>query len=189
MTSLEEKWAENPVEEAERPDVRPLDVLPVAPLNDRVLILPDPVSDKAGALWVPDVAKQYRNTGVLLAAGLSALDKMHDNGILVGDRVQFGKFAGLISEWDHVVKIGATGCPHERHEWGARRKVGDNDMYDFDCEKCGAVRRLERIIVCHIEDIMADESLADRLANHEAQIVRKTDTQGRTCHKIERSTP
>ena len=48
----------------------------------------------AGGLHIPDTAKTVQSRGILMAAGLAAMDKLADALIEIGDEVFLGRFAG-----------------------------------------------------------------------------------------------
>lgn len=71
--------------------------LPAQPLWDKVAVWMIPVEESktAGGLFVPDIAQGIIKTrGVLLAAGLSALDKLYGYGVEPGHIVWWGRYAG-----------------------------------------------------------------------------------------------
>lgn len=47
-----------------------------------------------GGLAVPDEARRSENRGILVSAGLKAMDVLNDNCIELGDIIWFGRFAG-----------------------------------------------------------------------------------------------
>ncbi|HKJ92716.1 MAG TPA: co-chaperone GroES [Longimicrobiales bacterium] len=62
----------------------------VQPLNDFILVQPVEADDKtASGLYVPDVAREAPVEGTVLAVAAGV-----DNGVVVGDRVVFKRFAG-----------------------------------------------------------------------------------------------
>ena len=65
------------------------------PLGKNVLIWRIEGEEKtAGGLYVPEEHREVKTRGVLIAAGLAALDVLADNLIAVGDEVVFAKYAG-----------------------------------------------------------------------------------------------
>jgi chaperonin GroES len=73
--------------------------IPYLPIGKNVLIFRIPEEERtAGGLYIPDSNKEPKSQGVLLAAGLQALDIMADHLIEIGDMVWFGKWAGWESE-------------------------------------------------------------------------------------------
>lgn len=75
--------------------------IPYLPLGKNVILFRMPAeTTTAGGLIIPETEWQPKPEGVLLAAGLNALDILRDNLIELGDVVWFGRFAG----WDKEVK-------------------------------------------------------------------------------------
>lgn len=69
--------------------------LPFQPVFSSIVVWRIPTQEKtAGGLYVPDTAKEPRSRGILLAAGLKALDELVDHGVELGDVVVFAKYAG-----------------------------------------------------------------------------------------------
>ncbi len=67
------------------------------PLWDNVTVWRIPVEEKrsAGGLHIPDVAQgRITHRGVLVAAGLAAMDRLYAYGVEVGHIVTFGRYAG-----------------------------------------------------------------------------------------------
>lgn len=159
--------------------------LPAAPIGDRVLLLPDPPKEETDyKIRLPESARFRPNTGLLLAAGLSAKDKLHDNGIETGDSVVWGQFAGVIYEWDHIKTPGKKECAE--HQW--ERVPSPRDRVTAgQCEKCGAVRWTECLILANVDDIQASVGLEKRFRSGSTKVARGKDSEGRTNHFIERN--
>ncbi len=69
--------------------------IPYLPIGKNVLIWRIEAEEKtAGGLYVPDTSKEVKSRGVLLAAGLAAMDIFADNLVEIGDEVCFAHFAG-----------------------------------------------------------------------------------------------
>lgn len=65
------------------------------PKGKRVIIYRlDGEEKTAGGLYVPEEHREVRSRGVLMAAGLAAMDELHDALIEIGDEVCIGRFAG-----------------------------------------------------------------------------------------------
>lgn len=71
------------------------------PLDDIVVVYRLPTNQDMtktpGGLWIPDIAQdraQPYSVGLLLYAGVAALDDLADSGCVPGDYVKFGRFAG-----------------------------------------------------------------------------------------------
>lgn len=76
----------------------------VRPLDDRILVLPDPAEEKTkSGIFLPEGAKEKPMTGKVTAAGPG---KLSDTGtrtalsVKVGDTVLYGKYAGTEIEID-----------------------------------------------------------------------------------------
>lgn len=134
--------------------------LPAAPVGDRVLLLQDPPMDKTEyGIIIPDEGKLRPSTGVLLSAGLAALDKLYDNGIEMGDHVMWGKFAGVIYEWDHLLNEPKNPC--EEHNWTRGKNPRDRTAA-HTCDVCGADRLVECVILANVDDIQCSVGLEER---------------------------
>jgi chaperonin GroES len=72
----------------------------IVPLNDRVLVkrLSNPEEKTKGGLFIPDVATEAPQQGVVLAAGEGRLNKNGDAriplNVIAGDVILFGKYSG-----------------------------------------------------------------------------------------------
>ena len=160
--------------------------LPGAPAGERVLLLQDPPKSASEyGIHIPDVAQRRPSTGVLLDAGLQALDKLHDAGIEIGDHVIWGQFAGVIYEWDHIHSNGSQPCEHEG-SWTRLPSPRDRASA-FKCEKCEAVRWVEALIIANVDDIQVSEDLAARRRAGKMRYKRGTSGEDkRTTFYIER---
>lgn len=68
---------------------------PFHPSFSNVLVWRLPEADRtAGGLFIPETSQAPRDRGVLLAAGLKAMDELFTNGYELGDVVVFAKYAG-----------------------------------------------------------------------------------------------
>lgn len=178
---------------------RELRNLPAAPLGDRIVIRQMPIKETSEAgLIKPDVAKERQFGGVLLAAGDSAADKLYDFGCEIGDEIWFGKYAGVVEEWQHIVRDGnQADCPHD----GAWEFVPKTDEASWAlvppegyieelraCRSCGALRVSERIVVANVDDILLNVDLQVRLERGIMRRIRGQDADGRTRYYISRNT-
>lgn len=78
--------------------------IPYAPIGKNVLIWRIEGEEKtAGGLYVPETSKEVKSRGVLLAAGLAAMDIFADNLVEVGDEVCFAHYAGRERDAEKVV--------------------------------------------------------------------------------------
>lgn len=69
-----------------------------APFGDRVIVWRLPTIDKTeGGLFMPENRDDPHVLGVLVAAGMRALDELESNGITLGHMVKWERFAG----WEH----------------------------------------------------------------------------------------
>jgi co-chaperonin GroES (HSP10) len=162
-----------------------LNDLPIQPLGERVAYRQNPPDEESeGGVVVPEVAQHKPFAGVLIAAGLQAMDKLYDMGVEIGDEVWWGKFAGVMEEWDHIVESGnKIGC---KHDW-ARHIVKRYGTQGFKCATCGAVRWIEPIVVGNVDDIMGSVQLAERIRSGKMIVKRGQEKDsGRTTYFIER---
>ncbi len=158
------------------------DELPSTPLNDRIMVLPDPPRQETeGGLVIPEIAQKQALEATLVDAGLRARDILHDNGDMIGDRILFGQFAGVWEERDHLVKDGNDpSCPHS--DWVHRRLESTFRRQGKECAACGAWRLQEPVLIMNVGDILANISKAERLRSGEFQLVRATSFDGKTTH-------
>lgn len=81
--------------------------LDAQPLYTNIIVWRIPESDRTkGGLYVPETSKMPRSKGVLLAAGLKAMDELNSYGTKIGDVVEFAKYAGV--DLDVKEREGAT---------------------------------------------------------------------------------
>jgi len=159
--------------------------LPGAVIGERVFLLPDPPKEETEyGLHIPEVAQLRPFTGVLIDAGLKALDQLYDQGIEIGDHVWWGKFAGVIQEWDHIIEDGNKPC--SEHRW-ARVPTTRDRTSNYTCDTCGAKRTIESLIVANVEDIQVSVELGQRRRDGRTKYRRGVtkDTEA-TQHVIER---
>jgi co-chaperonin GroES (HSP10) len=158
------------------------DQLPGMPAHDLIMIQPDPVeTETIVKLVIPELAQVRASSGRIVHAGLKARDQMYDNGHELGDRIWFGKYAGIWEEWDHITEPGKEDCTHD---WARAPNPGDR-MQAFVCE-CGAKRLQEPVLVMNVADIKVNVSLEDRLRSGDMGIFYATTEDGRTQHVIRR---
>ncbi len=63
----------------------------VQPLDERVLVEPQDLTEKVGSIIIPDTAKEKPSMGNVVAVGT---DEELQKVLKVGDKVIFGKYAG-----------------------------------------------------------------------------------------------
>jgi len=88
-------------------------VVPLPPSFDNILVLRLPLKEKvtAGGIILNATSKhgewqaEPESEGILVGAGLQALDYLRAHGIVVGDHVEIGRFAG----WEREAKLIADG--------------------------------------------------------------------------------
>lgn len=69
-----------------------------APFADRIIVWRLPPFEKTeGGIFMPDSFQDTNVFGVLVAAGMQALDTLESNGVTLGHIVKFERFAG----WEH----------------------------------------------------------------------------------------
>lgn len=75
--------------------------LPYLPMGKNVLVYRMPMETKtAGGLYIAETARVAKPMGILVAAGLAALDVLSDHLVEIGDIVWFGRF----HEYEEEVK-------------------------------------------------------------------------------------
>lgn len=157
--------------------------LPGMPAGDVIMIKRDaPAETTEGGLVIPKTAQSLECFGTIMHAGLSARDKMYDNGHDVGDYVSFGKFASVLGEWDRLT---AEGDPDCKHDW-ERASYENEWRRSFGCSKCKAMRCQEAIAIMQVEDIKVNYTMEERLRSGAMRIVRRNTSVG-TQHQIERA--
>ena len=163
------------------------DQLPAAPRGHRVLAKPNPPAKETdGGLVIPEIAMHRPNIGVIIHAGLNARDAFHDHGDQVGDEIWWGKFAGVIEEWDRVVEENPKDkCKIGDHTWLRQPSPGDR-MSAWSCSMCSSKRLAEPLIVLNHDDILCNVSLQRRIESGEVAQVRGKLPDGRTQHYIDR---
>lgn len=106
--------------------------------NVQVFRIPDQ-SVSAGGIIIPDTHSEPQPVGVLVAAGLAALDIMADNLIEVGDVVWFGRFAG----WEREVSRIAEGKGVKVLQMKIEDVLGSVDAVDRSSKRYRVVRDAE----------------------------------------------
>lgn len=155
---------------------------PAAPMGHRILLrpfAPDEVSE--GGLVVPETAQQRPYAGTILAAGDEAAKKLRDARVRIGDEVWWAKFAGVIEEWQHIVKEGNdANCKHDGN-WQYLKCPGDR-MQLRECPLCGAHKLTEPVIVANVDDILCNVSLQQRIERGEVVRCRGIGSEGETTY-------
>jgi co-chaperonin GroES (HSP10) len=159
--------------------------LPASPRGHRILCEPSPVkTETESGLVIPGIAQARPNTGRIIAAGLNALDAMYDHGDQIGDEVWWGKFAGVIEEWDRIVEEGEGHATCE-HDWARRPSTGLNHGA-WECEKCKSKRLASPLCVLNHDDILCNVSLRRRLESGNIAQARGKTSSGSTQHFMDR---
>lgn len=115
---------------------------PYLPMGKVALIYRIPTEEKtAGGLYIPGEAQEAESQGVLLGAGLQALDILREHLIDVGDVVWFARFAGS----EKTI----------RREGGEGWQAGKILQLKVD-EILGSVDALDRVGVTH--DLQYDDT-------------------------------
>jgi co-chaperonin GroES (HSP10) len=158
--------------------------LPAAPRGHRLICKPNaPKSESDCGLIIPDSAQILPVVGIILAAGLNARDEMYDHGDEIGDEVWWGKFAGVMEEWDRIVKDGKGVC--SEHSWERMRSPGKN-IHCFSCMICKAERQVDPIVVINCNDILCNATAELRRSAGQYAITRGKTASGQTQHFIDR---
>lgn len=109
-------------------------VAPYMPMGNNVLVLrlpsPATATKTAGGLFIPETAQEEPeplSEGILVQAGCAARDVLRAHGILLGDHVQIGRFAGWEKEFrlDAVAKNSKKILQMKEHD-----VLGSFDLHD-----------------------------------------------------------
>lgn len=74
--------------------------LPMLPTGDRVAVeRVDEEEDVVGGIIIPGGDKERNQYATIVAAGLLALDVMHDHNIHIGDTICIAKYSGIVWQW------------------------------------------------------------------------------------------
>ena len=157
------------------------DQKPAAASGFRIMVLPDPPRQESQIIVKPADLDKVPHVGIIVGAGLIARDKLYDNGHELGDRVWWGKFAGVMEEWDRILE-GKASC---EHLW---RRVPEPlpESRAWECDHCKGKRRADLMLVMNVDDILANVDLERRLETGKWKIVRGATAAGATTHKIVR---
>jgi hypothetical protein len=158
--------------------------LPASTRGHRILVRPDPPIVESDIIIKPEAYEYLPNKGVLVGAGMTALDEMYDHGDELGDHVWWGKFAGVIEEWDHIEDETAKGRACE-HVWVQQRAPSPKSRR-WQCSECKSTRLAEHMLVMNVGDLLANESLQRRIEAGQVAIKRGKTADGRTQHYIDR---
>lgn len=185
-----------------------LRTVPAAPIGSRVFVRPHPIAGETASKFIkPDEAKERQMAGTLIAAGDAAADALYDAGVEIGDEIWYGRYAGIIEEWLHIVKDGRKPCTHEgawdivpkRISAATDREVvydprwkglnPDDDTKMRECRECGALRLEERVVIMDAADIVCSVDLQVRLEIGEVRRERRVTADGKTRYTIVREFP
>lgn len=161
------------------------DELPAAPIGDRILVRPAPPDEESQLIIKPDDQKYRPNKGEIVAAGLSARDKLHDQGGEIGDTIWHGKFAGVMEEWDHYEHMG-KGADKCQHVWTRSPAERPRDK-KWSCDACSSTRIAEHILVMNVDDILGNVTLQRRIDSGVISVKRGQTTGGRTQFYVNRN--
>lgn len=144
--------------------------LPQQPVGDKVLVLEAPPDLRSlGGVILPEksVVKQ-QVSGMIVAAGLDALDKLRDSGLAVGHVVSWSKYAGVIAEWRRIIVLGTDpACEHA--DWGSMPQP-EGSPKRYRCTACGAVMRVDNTLILSVDDLHSSVDLARQLRDGEVRI-------------------
>ena len=159
--------------------------LPATPRGHRLLCEPlSPKEETETGLVIPAIAQHRPHMGRIIAAGLVALDNMHDHGDQLGDEIWWGKFAGVMEEWDRLTEEG-KGAANCAHSWD-RQPAPLKDHSAYQCSVCKSKRLVSPLCVLNHDDILCNVSLQRRIEAGQMSQFRGVTSDGRTQHRIER---
>jgi co-chaperonin GroES (HSP10) len=178
-----------------RPELRKA---PAHPMGARVLVREFPVGSKTeGGIDVAEIAKKRYMAGELIAVGDQAADKLYDLGCEIGDEVWYAQYAGLVEEWQHIVKDGnERGCLHDgswdfvpKNDKAWTELVGEpnDNMQLRSCRSCTAIKLAERVLVLSVDDLILNVDVQARLERGDLTRMRGEDSEGRTRYYLVRS--
>lgn len=141
---------------------------PAAVLGKRIMVRQKPPEAKSPGqiLHIPDTAKSRPFEGLLVGAGDEACDILYDQGVERNDEVWFGKYVGVIEDWQHWLHDGDD--PDCDHKDGGQSAL---DFLPIDvpdsqarvCSKCGAILVVEPMVVMNCDDLVGDVDLQLRV--------------------------
>lgn len=158
--------------------------LPAAPTGERIMVIADPPPEESQVIVKPDDQKLRPHIGVIMHAGLGALDKMHDHGHEIGDRIWWGKFAGVFEEWDRITVETKKGAACD-HLW-TRQAAPMPHVKVWKCDHCESTRQCDAIGIMNVDDVLANESLERRIEGGSVGYKRGVLSNGKTQHVLER---
>jgi co-chaperonin GroES (HSP10) len=132
--SWERIYLQGKIRLAERLKEHGVKVEPYMPMADNVLVLrlpPPPTKVKTeGGLFIPETAQEEPeplSEGILVQAGMLARDVLRAHGIVLGDHVQIGRFAG----WEKEFAADKTGKSAKRIlQMKERDILGSFDLFE-----------------------------------------------------------
>lgn len=161
--------------------------LPAAPRAGRILCLPDPPKSESDCgLIIPDSAMVQAHYGTIIHAGLTARDAMYDHGDEIGDKVWWGKFAGVMEEWDRIIEDGKRPCPIEDHSWERVPGNHGKNVHRFSCMHCKSQRRVDLVVVMNHDDLLCNVTAERRRDAGKYTITRGKTATGSTQHFLDR---
>jgi len=151
--------------------------LPGMPVGERILIRPWPPEEVTeGGIVVADVAKEWINGGTIIGMGDEAAEKLHDRGVYEGDEITYGKYAGVIQEWQHIVPEGEDeSCAHDG-AWDVVQKLSE-ESWLRECRGCKTRKITERIIMADAGDVIMSITAQERIERGEMHRVPYTDPE------------
>ncbi len=162
-----------------RPELK---LAPGHPNGGRILVAPLPIAGQSEAgIITPDVAKTRPMAGYIVTVGDDAADKMYVRGHEKGDEVWYAKYAGVVEDWQHLIRAGEGKCGHEGAwdrvpkddgRWLGSKRRPDEDTSMHACRSCGALKLQERVVIMDVEDILLNVDLQVRLEAGTFQRVR-----------------
>lgn len=121
--------------------------IPFFPAGERVIVERLPENEMIGGIHIPENAKQQQQYATLIAAGLQAQGRIDDMGLVIGDTICFGKYAGQFWQWEI-----------------------END--GTEATKFSS-QRMRRVDAVNVSDILGGQELAGKIYRGEMAIMKR----------------
>jgi co-chaperonin GroES (HSP10) len=156
---------------------------PAATLGERIIVrqMPPETMSTGKILHIPATATIRPFRGLIIGAGDQACDKLYDAGVERNDEIWYGKYTGVVEDWQHLIVEGSGECAHD---WSFI-PIDTPDSQARLCSSCGAIMVVEPMVLMNVNDIVADVDLQSRI--EAGEVIRYRDTYNdRTWYKTVR---